>query len=75
MTLNPRVYNHFKEYATSNVHPMTALRTSVSYVAHFDEHAEDESEDQTMERAVRIQAKIASLVTAYARVREGKRTC
>ncbi|RZH76674.1 citrate/2-methylcitrate synthase, partial [Staphylococcus aureus] len=55
MTLNPRVYNHFKEYATSNVHPMTALRTSVSYVAHFDEHAEDESEDQTMERAVRIQ--------------------
>ncbi|MBU0437947.1 citrate synthase [Staphylococcus succinus] len=72
MTLNPRVYNHFKEYATSNVHPMTALRTSVSYVAHFDPHAEDENDDQTMERAVRIQAKIASLVTAYARVRAGK---
>ncbi|RNB39246.1 hypothetical protein EDM29_14770, partial [Staphylococcus aureus] len=30
MTLNPRVYNHFEEYATDNVHPMTALRTSVS---------------------------------------------
>ncbi|MGN4239219.1 citrate synthase [Staphylococcus equorum] len=72
MTLNPRVYSHFKEYATSNVHPMTALRTSVSYIAHFDEHAETESDEQTMERAIRIQAKIASLVTAYARVREGK---
>ncbi len=48
MTLNPRVYNHFKEYATGNVHPMTALRTSVSYIAHFDEHAEDEDESQTL---------------------------
>ena len=36
MTLNPRVYKHFEEYATDNVHPMTALRTSVSYIAHFD---------------------------------------
>lgn len=72
MTLNPRVYSHFKEYATGNVHPMTALRTSVSYIAHFDEHAEDEDESKTMERAIRIQAKIASLVTSYARVREGK---
>ncbi|BBK27966.1 citrate synthase [Staphylococcus arlettae] len=72
MRLNPRVYNHFQEYATDDVHPMTALRTSVSYIAHFDEHAEDEDESQTMERAIRIQAKIASLVTAFARVREGK---
>ncbi|HLR19844.1 MAG TPA: citrate synthase [Staphylococcus sp.] len=72
MTLNPRVYSHFQEYATGNVHPMTALRTSVSYIAHFDEHAETENDEQTMERAIRIQAKIASLVTAYARVREGK---
>ena len=46
MTLNPRVYKHFEEYATDDVHPMTALRTSVSY--------------------------IASLVTAFSRVREGK---
>ena len=39
MTLNPRVYKHFEEYATDNVHPMTALRTSVSYIAHFDPDA------------------------------------
>ena len=24
MTLNPRVYKHFEEYATDDVHPMTA---------------------------------------------------
>lgn len=72
MPLNDSVYNHFKEYAADHVHPMTALRTSVSYIAHFDPDAEDEGEDKKFERAIRIQAKIASLVTAFARVREGK---
>lgn len=69
MVLNPRVYQHFEEYTTENVHPMTALRTSLSYIAHFDENAEDEDDDTKLERAVRIQAKIASLVTAFSRVR------
>ena len=72
MTLNPRVYKHFEEYVTDKVHPMAALRTSVSYIAHFDPDAEDESDEKKYERAIRIQAKIASLVTAFARVREGK---
>ena len=48
MTLNERVYKHFEEYVTDDVHPMTALRTSVSYIAHFDPDAEDESEDKSM---------------------------
>lgn len=72
MTLNPRVYKHFEEYVTDKVHPMAALRTSVSYIAHFDPDAEDESDEKKYEKAIRIQAKIASLVTAFARVREGK---
>lgn len=72
MTLNPRVYKHFEEYVTDKVHPMTALRTSVSYIAHFDLDAEDEADEKKYERAIRIQAKIASLVTAFSRVREGK---
>lgn len=72
MTLNPRVYKHFEEYVSDKVHPMAALRTSVSYIAHFDPDAEDESDEKKYERAIRIQAKIASLVTAFARVREGK---
>ncbi|WP_137685907.1 citrate synthase [Staphylococcus sp. J] len=72
MTLNPRVYKHFEEYVTDKVHPMTALRTSVSYIAHFDPDAEDEADEKKYERAIRIQAKIASLGTAFSRVREGK---
>ncbi|KZK22543.1 citrate synthase [Staphylococcus pseudintermedius] len=72
MTLNPRMYSHFEEYTTDKVHPMTALRTSVSYLAHFDENADDNDEEALQERAIRIQAKIASLVASFARVREGK---
>ncbi|PTH15088.1 citrate synthase [Staphylococcus agnetis] len=73
MTLNPRMYSHFEEYATDEVHPMTALRTSVSYLAHFDDNADDNDEKALYERGIRIQAKIASLVTSFARVREGKK--
>ena len=51
MTLNPRVYKHFEEYATDNVHPMTALRTSVSYIAHFDPDAENETEENRKEKS------------------------
>ncbi|CAC5883575.1 Citrate synthase (si) [Staphylococcus aureus] len=72
MTLNPRVYTHFEEYVTDHVHPMTALRTSLSYIAHFDPDAENESDENRYERAMRIQAKVASLVTAFARVRQDK---
>ena len=48
---------HFEEYVTDHVHPMTALRTSLSYIAHFDPDAENESDENRYERAMRIQAK------------------
>ncbi|SUM06165.1 citrate synthase [Staphylococcus carnosus] len=71
-TLDDKVYEHFEDYATNHVHPMTALRTSVSYIAHFDENAESETDEEKLERAIRIQAKMASLVVSFQRVREGK---
>lgn len=71
-TLDDKVYEHFEDYATNHVHPMTALRTSVSYIAHFDENAESETDEEKLERAIRIQAKMASLVASFQRVREGK---
>lgn len=51
MTLNPRVYTHFEEYVTDHVHPMTALRTSLSYIAHFDPDAENESDENRYEKS------------------------
>ncbi|WP_414042735.1 citrate synthase [Macrococcus animalis] len=72
MTLHPRMYSHFEDYAADHVHPMTGLRTSLSYLAHFDPRADEFNEDAHMNKAIRIQAKVASLVAAFARVRQGK---
>ena len=72
MSLNPRMYSHFEDYATDKIHPMAGLRTSLSYLAHFDEKSEDMSDEVNMKKAIRIQAKIASLVAAFSRVRQGK---
>ncbi|TVT29682.1 citrate synthase [Salinicoccus cyprini] len=72
MTLNPRIYGHFEEYAADKVHPMTAVRTALSYLAHFDPNAEDMSDEANQEKAIRIQAKIASVVAAFSRIRNGQ---
>ncbi|WJP97166.1 citrate synthase [Macrococcus bovicus] len=72
MVLNPRIYEHFEDYAADDVHPMTGLRTSLSYLAHFDPRAEEFNDDAHFNKATRIQAKVASLVAAFARVRQGK---
>ena len=42
---------HFEEYVTDHVHPMTALRTSLSYIAHFDPDAENESDENRYEKS------------------------
>ena len=52
MTLNPRVI-HILRSMLQITHPMTALRTSLSYIAHFDPDAENESDENRYERAMR----------------------
>lgn len=72
MTLDPKIYSHFEEYSTGAVHPMTAIRTAVSYLAHFDGLTEEMNEEANHEKGIKIQAQIASLVAVFARVRNGK---
>ena len=62
----------YKTFVDKSVHPMSALRTAVSLLAHTDEKAEDQSEEATLLKGVRIQAKIPSIVAAIARTREGQ---
>lgn len=56
----------------SHVHPMAALRTAVSALSLYDEEAETMTKEANLRKAVRLQAKISTIVTAYARLREGK---
>lgn len=66
------VLEQMRTYQIDEVSPMAALRTAVSTLALFDEEADDRSEDANYRKAIRLQAKIPTLVTAFARIREGK---
>lgn len=54
-----------------NIHPMSALRTTVSALALFDEEAELMDEQSNYSKAIRLQAQIATIVAAYDRIRKG----
>ncbi|MDN7245969.1 citrate synthase [Planococcus shenhongbingii] len=72
MSVPQEVLDHFKTYPITKVHPMAALRTAVSMLGLFDEEAEDMSTEANYRKAIRIQAKISTLVTAFGRIRKGE---
>ncbi|MGB8002424.1 MAG: citrate synthase [Anaerobacillus sp.] len=66
------IFGQMKAYPSDQVHPMAALRTAVSTLALYDEEADDMSEEANYRKAIRLQAKIPTVVTAFSRIREGK---
>ncbi|SDK42833.1 citrate synthase [Sediminibacillus albus] len=72
MELSDEIIQHLKSYDLSKVHPMAALRTAVSLLGLFDEEADVMEEAANKRKAVRLQAKISSVVAAFARIRDGK---
>ena len=54
-----------------NSHPMDALRTGVSALAGFDEEVEDNSEEATVRKGVRLTAQAPTIVAAHHRIRNG----
>ncbi|WP_342510723.1 citrate synthase [Sporosarcina sp. FSL K6-1522] len=71
MAVPQEVLNHFKTYPIGEVHPMAALRTAVSLLGLYDDKAEDMSNEANYDKAIQLQAKIATIVTAFARIRKG----
>ncbi|MBM7648846.1 citrate synthase [Bacillus ectoiniformans] len=65
------VINHFKMYPIDKVHPMAALRTAVSFLGLYDEEADVMTEEANYRKAIRLQAQIPAVVTAFARIRKG----
>lgn len=66
------VLDHFKTYPIDKVHPMAALRTAISLLGLYDDKAEDMSPEENYNKAVKLQAKVATVVTAFARIRKGQ---
>lgn len=64
--------DQMKTYPLKDVHPMAALRSAVSALALYDPDADDMSEEANYLKAIKIQAKIATIVAAFARLRNGQ---
>lgn len=65
------IIEQFKLYPIEKVHPMAALRTAISSLALYDEEADLMDDEANYRKAIRLQAKIPTVVTAFARVRKG----
>ncbi|MCP3030552.1 citrate synthase [Halobacillus sp. A1] len=72
MDIPGEVIDHLKSYDLSTVHPMAAVRTAVSMLGLFDSEADEMEEEANKRKAVRLQAKIATVVTAFSRIRKGQ---
>ncbi|MEI5905488.1 citrate synthase [Bacillus spongiae] len=70
--LPTQVLEHFKTYPIDSVHPMGALRTAVSLLGLFDDEADVMDDEANYRKAIRLQAKMPALVTAFARIRNGQ---
>lgn len=56
----------------TKTHPMSWLRTAVSLLAHFDADAQDMSVEGNARKALRLTAKMGTLVCAFEAIRNGK---
>ena len=68
MALDPSFVSTLKTLPT-NVHPMAWLRTAVSLLSHWDSEANDISVEANHHKAIRLTAKMGTLVTAFEAIR------
>lgn len=72
IALDPAFVKVLKEIPTKGVHPMAWLRTAASMMSLWDKEAQDSSPEANYRKAIRLTAKMGSLVTAFERIRTGK---
>lgn len=66
------VIEHLRSYDLNNVHPMAALRTAISLLGLYDDEADVMDKEANLRKAIRLQAKVSTIVTAISRIRQGK---
>ena len=70
--VHPDLIDHLRHHTPADTVPMAAMRTALSMLAAYDEDAEDMSPEATRRTAVRLTAKLPTLVAAFDRIRKGK---
>jgi len=72
MTLSPELIETLKKLPIKNVHPMQWLRTAVSLSSHWDTDANDNSTEANQRKAIKLTAKMGTLVCAFEAIRNGR---
>ncbi|WP_214481601.1 citrate synthase [Bacillus sp. SM2101] len=65
------IIDHFNMYPINEVHPMAALRSAISLLGLYDAEADKMDEEANYRKAIRLQAKIPTIVTSFSRIRKG----
>lgn len=66
-----QIIDTFKGMPLDTVHPMAALRTAISLLGAYDEEADVMTPEANYRKAIRLQAQISTVVTAFSRIRKG----
>jgi citrate synthase len=69
--IQPEFLAALKTLPTAGVHPMAWLRSAVSMMALWDKEADDMSPQANTAKAIRMTAKMGSLVAAFEHIRNG----
>lgn len=72
MEVPDAVIDHLRSYDLTKVHPMAALRTAISLLGMYDDEADVMEKEANRRKAIRLQAKVSTIVTAFSRIRQGK---
>jgi citrate synthase len=70
--LHPDFVKTLKTIPTKDVHPMAWLRTAVSLMGHWDAEANDNSPQANARKAIKMTAKMGTIVCAFEAIRNGK---
>ncbi|MCR6111622.1 citrate synthase [Bacillus sp. A301a_S52] len=66
------VIEQLRTFPVDKVHPMAVLRTAVSNLALFDEEADVQDDAANYKKAIKLQAQLPTIITAFSRIRRGQ---
>ena len=69
--LRPEIIDHLRHHTPDDANPMAAVRTAVSMMAAYDPEADTMTPEANYRIAVRMTAKLPTLLAAFDRIRKG----
>ncbi|PAP78108.1 citrate synthase [Rubrivirga marina] len=69
--VHPDLLDHLRHHTPKDANPMAAMRTALSMLAAYDDEADVMDAEANYRKAVRLTAKLPTLVAAFDRIRKG----